>query len=118
VLLLENSSTDRALSFACQADIMKFCNDVPLGSGRQLQCLLSYNEKSLTAQCSKMLRTRKELWGDVSKVDGVADLTRHIQKSNNSIYIITVLLLILCVMFIAGCVCRPYVRYNRLSKYK
>ncbi|CAF0753061.1 unnamed protein product [Didymodactylos carnosus] len=58
---------DRALASTCQVDIMKYCNDIPLGKGKQLQCLLTYADKSLTKECSKMLKKRKELW-DLSGV--------------------------------------------------
>ncbi|CAF1086846.1 unnamed protein product [Adineta steineri] len=108
---------DRALAFACQTDILKYCNDIPIGSGKQLQCLLNMG-KSVTTQCQNMLKQRQELWGEISNVDGVVSLTKEISKSSNNIYLISVILLILCVMFMAGCVCRPYLRYNRVRKYK
>ncbi|CAF4384070.1 unnamed protein product [Rotaria sp. Silwood2] len=108
---------DRALAFACQADVLKYCNDIPIGSGKQLQCLLSMG-KSVTSQCQNILLKRQELWKSVSKLNGVADLTEQIRKSNNSFYLFSVILLILCVMFMAGCICRPYVRYSRVRKYK
>ncbi|CAF3848511.1 unnamed protein product [Rotaria sp. Silwood1] len=108
---------DRALSFACQADVLKYCNDIPIGSGKQLQCLLGMG-KSVTSQCQSVLQKRQELWQSVSNLNGVADLTEQIRKSNNSFYLFSVILLILCVMFMAGCVCRPYVRYSRVRKFK
>ncbi|UJR21808.1 hypothetical protein I4U23_024886 [Adineta vaga] len=108
---------DRALAFACQADVLKYCNDIPIGSGKQLQCLLNMGN-TVTTQCQNMLKQRQQLWGHISNVDGVASLTKEITKSNNSFYLISIILLILCVMFMAGCVCRPYVRYNRVRKYK
>ncbi|CAF3796085.1 unnamed protein product, partial [Rotaria sordida] len=108
---------DRALAFACQADVLKYCNDIPIGSGKQLKCLLSMG-KSVTSQCQAILQKRQELWESVSNVQGVADLTEHIRKSNNSFYLFSVILLILCIMFMAGCICRPYVRYSRVRKYK
>jgi hypothetical protein len=51
-------------------------------------------------------------------VEGVSDIAEKIRNSNNSLYLFSVILLILCVMFMAGCVCRPFVRYNRVRKYK
>ncbi len=48
----------------------------------------------------------------------VGDIAEKIRNSNNSVYLLSVILLILCVMFMAGCVCRPYLRYNRVRKYK
>ncbi|CAF3401610.1 unnamed protein product [Rotaria socialis] len=108
---------DRALSFACQADVLKYCNDIPIGSGKQLQCLLSMG-KSVTSQCQSVLEKRRELWKSVPNVNGVVELANEIRKSNNSFYLFSVILLILCVMFMAGCACRPYVRYSRVRKYK
>lgn len=61
---------DRALSFACQADISKYCIDIPIGSGKQLQCLLSMR-KSVTPQCANMLKKRQELWNSVSLIIGI-----------------------------------------------
>ena len=56
---------DRALAFSCQTDIFKYCNDIPIGSGKQLQCLLNM-KSTVTPQCQKMLRQRQELWNSVS----------------------------------------------------
>lgn len=56
---------DRALAFSCQTDILKSCNDIPIGSGKQLQCLLNM-KSTVTPQCQKMLRQRQELWDLVS----------------------------------------------------
>lgn len=114
---LADIHVDRALAFACQGDVLKYCNDIPIGSGKQLQCLLSMG-KSVTSQCQSILTKRQELWNSVSNVDGVVELTNQIRKSNNSIYLFTIILLIFCVMFMAGCICRPYMRYNRVRKYK
>ena len=114
------------------------------GSGKQLQCLLSTG-KFVTAQCREMLKKRQELWKSVrstdvnmhsssaleletslirlsllqvSNVEGVGDIAREIRKSNNSTYLFSAVLLIFCVMFMAGCACRPYVRYSRVRKHK
>ena len=54
----------------------------------------------------------------VSNFEGVADIAREIRKSNNSTYLFSAVLLIFCVMFMAGCACRPYVRYSRVRKSK
>ncbi len=59
---------DRALAFSCQADILKYCNDIPIGSGKQLQCLLNM-QKSVTPECQKMLHDREELWSSVSLIN-------------------------------------------------
>ncbi|CAF0964461.1 unnamed protein product [Didymodactylos carnosus] len=110
---------DRALAFACRADISRYCNDIPLGKGKQLQCLLSYADKSLTKDCTTVLNTRKELWKK-SEVNGIHDMMKTMGKSNNSTYLFAICILILFTMFCAGCVCRniPYTKYSRLNKYK
>jgi Golgi apparatus protein 1 len=64
---------DRALAFSCQADILKYCNDIPIGSGKQLQCLLNM-QKSVTPQCQKMLQDREELWNSV--IDSILSIIR------------------------------------------
>jgi Golgi apparatus protein 1 len=73
---------DPGLFMACQADILKYCNDIPignkillnkffcsifvyLGSGKQLQCLLKIS-KSMTKSCKDALSKRQELWSGVS----------------------------------------------------
>lgn len=69
---------DRALAFACQADITKYCIDIPIGSGKQLQCLISMG-KSVTPQCANMLLKRKELWDSVSLLILIIDM--HTKKN-------------------------------------
>ncbi|CAF4176754.1 unnamed protein product [Rotaria sordida] len=107
---------DRALTFACQADLLKYCNDIPIGSGKQLQCLLSMG-KSVTSQCQTILQKRQELWEFISNVTNVVDLTEQIRKSNNSLYQFIVILLILCTVFMAGCMYGRSVRYNPIMNY-
>lgn len=108
---------DRALAFACQADLLKYCNDIPIGSGKQLQCLINM-QKSVTQQCQKVLNQRKDLWKTISQVDDISEVVETIRKSEHSGYLLSVILIVACVLFIAGCVCRPYLRYNRVRKYK
>jgi hypothetical protein len=75
-------------------------------------------KQTVTAQCKSMLQKRQELWKSVSQVENVMEIAETIRKSNNSLYLFSVILLILCAMFMAGCVCRPYMRYSRVRKYK
>ena len=65
---------DRALAFACQADIFKYCNDIPIGSGKQLQCLINMG-KAVTSQCQTMLSKRQELWKSVSDEKRTRDMS-------------------------------------------
>jgi Golgi apparatus protein 1 len=68
---------DPSLLATCQADVLKFCNDIPMGkriyttrafftitivgSGKQLQCLLK-NKRALVKPCKELLSKRQELW--------------------------------------------------------
>ncbi|CAF3923404.1 unnamed protein product, partial [Rotaria sordida] len=107
---------DRALAFACQADVLKYCNDIPIGSGKQLKCLLSMG-KSVTSQCQAMLQKRQELWESGSNVNSVVDLTEQIRKSKSSLYQFIVILLILCTVFMAGRIYGRNERYNPIMNY-
>ncbi|CAF4156398.1 unnamed protein product, partial [Rotaria sordida] len=107
---------DHALAFACQADVLKYCNDIPIGSGKQVQCLFNMG-KSVTSQCQNILQKRQELWKSISNVNNVVDLTEQIRKSNNSSYEFIVILVILCTVFMAGCICGRNVRYNPIMNY-
>jgi len=108
---------DQALTIACQADIFKYCNDIPMGGGKQLQCLLKMR-RSVTNACKKILFKRQELWSSISDIDDIDDLARHIVYSENNRYLYSIILSIVVVIFLAGCVCRPCFRYRRVSKYK
>ncbi|CAF3645191.1 unnamed protein product [Rotaria sordida] len=109
--------TDSALSTACQFDILKYCNDIPIGSGKQLKCLIK-QKNSVSSSCRSILLKRQELWKSISHIDDIDDLARQIVDSNNQIYIYAVILTILFFIFIAGCLCRPCVRYRRMQGYK
>ncbi|CAF3593466.1 unnamed protein product, partial [Rotaria socialis] len=73
---------DRALSFACQADVLKYCNDIPIGNRKQLQCLLSMG-KSVTSQCRSILEKRRELWESMYNVHDVIELSNRVLSSPN-----------------------------------
>ncbi|CAF1437662.1 unnamed protein product [Adineta steineri] len=107
---------DPGLLITCQADILKYCNDVPIGSGKQLQCLLR-TKKPVSKSCKDMLSKRQELWSSISDVDNIGDLTKHIINSKNNVYLYGILFIILSVIFLTGCVSRPCIRYRRVSKY-
>ncbi|CAF3958813.1 unnamed protein product, partial [Rotaria sp. Silwood2] len=108
---------DSALSSACQFDIIKYCNDVPIGSGKQLQCLIK-KSKSVTKACQSILSKRQELWRSISHVDDIDDLARQIVNSDNKVYFYAVIIAVLFVIFIIGCLCRPCFRYRRMKNYK
>ncbi|CAF1437679.1 unnamed protein product, partial [Adineta steineri] len=56
---------DQALVAVCQTDVLKYCNDIPIGSGKQLQCLLNMRD-FISNQCQNMLKQRQELWEEVN----------------------------------------------------
>jgi Golgi apparatus protein 1 len=73
---------DQVLAIACQTDVLRYCNDIPigrkifyleilfniyryLGGGKQLQCLVRLRE-SVTKTCRNILSKRQELWSSVS----------------------------------------------------
>ncbi|CAF3536870.1 unnamed protein product [Rotaria socialis] len=108
---------DPALSTACQVDILKYCNDVPIGSGKQLNCLIQMS-KSVTPYCKSMLLKRQELWDSISRIDDLEDLTREISKSTNNVYLYAAIISILFVIFLAGCCSRRCIRVRRVQKYQ
>ncbi|CAF4720327.1 unnamed protein product [Rotaria sp. Silwood1] len=108
---------DSALASACQVDILQYCNDVPIGSGKQLKCLIK-KSKSVSNSCRSVLLKRQELWRSVSHVDDIDDLAKLIANSHNQIYLYAVIFTILFVIFLAGCLCRPCIRSRHMQKYK
>lgn len=56
---------DEGLTTACRTDIFRYCNDIPIGGGKQLQCLIKLG-KSLSNACRTVLTKRQELWHNVS----------------------------------------------------
>lgn len=56
---------DEGLTTACRTDLLKYCNDIPIGGGKQLQCLIK-SGKSLSSACQTALAKRQELWHNVS----------------------------------------------------
>lgn len=56
---------DQVLTMACRTDVLKYCNDIPMGDGKQLQCLIKLG-KSMSSSCQDVLAKRQELWRNVS----------------------------------------------------
>ncbi|CAF4446033.1 unnamed protein product, partial [Rotaria sp. Silwood2] len=108
---------DRALALECQADVLKYCNDIPIGSRNQLQCLLNM-KKFLTKQCQNILQKRQALLKSVSNISDTVELTERIENSSNNFYLFSIILLISCVIFMADFMYGSRVRYNRIINYE
>ncbi|CAF1219022.1 unnamed protein product [Rotaria magnacalcarata] len=100
---------DRALSFACQVDVLKYCNDIPIGSGKQLQCLLSMG-KSVTSECQNILEKRRELWQSVYNAYGVSGLASPVLRSTNNGHCLRSILLFSSFIIMTGLIYCAYVQ--------
>jgi len=104
---------DHELSQLCSSDLAKFCSDVAPGSSQHLKCLLdakTSKKNKLSERCSEALSSRNELWKMAQVEDtltGLNDLAYLVSSSENKSYLLSVFSLIIFMVFILGCVCRP-----------
>ena len=90
----------------------------------ELKCLLEVknNQKNkLSESCDDTLTTRKELWdlANVSEsINGISDLKRLINESENRSYLIFIMFSIIAIVFMLGCLCRKSLGRARIDKMK
>lgn len=116
---------DHELSQLCSSDLARFCSDIAPGSSQHLKCLLDAKmsaKNKLTERCAEALNNRNQLWKMAQVEDtltGLNDIAHLVSVSGNRSYLLSVISLIIFMVFIMGCVCRPAVfRYSRLNKIK
>lgn len=116
---------DHELSQLCSSDLARFCSEVAPGSSQHLKCLLdakSNKKNKLTERCSEALASRNQLWKMAQVEDtltGFNDLAYLINASENRSYLLSVFTLLIFMVFVLGCVCRPAIfGRNRRDKLK
>ncbi|XP_064414423.1 Golgi apparatus protein 1 [Latimeria chalumnae] len=102
---------DPVLHTACALDIKHHCGSILPGRGRQMSCLMEALEDKrirLQPECKKRLQDRIEMWSYAAKVapaEGFNDLAVQVMTSPSKNYILSVVAMGLCVLFLAGLLC-------------
>ena len=135
---------DPLLFDACQADLKALCEGVPLGFGKQMNCLLAGLEDTtghmrLTEECAKQLRERRELWqmadadrdgaggaggwggaGGQPLVGNVHQLAQSVAHSPARTSLLAFLAVLVALIFLCGLCCGrlPCARAVRAVRYR
>uniref|UniRef100_A0A667ZTR0 Golgi apparatus protein 1 n=1 Tax=Myripristis murdjan TaxID=586833 RepID=A0A667ZTR0_9TELE len=102
---------DPVLHTACALDLKHHCAAIPPGRGRQMSCLIeALQDKRIRLQpeCKKRLQDRIEMWSYAAKVapaEGFLDLVLQVMASPSKNYMILVLALSVCMLFLVGLLC-------------
>nr|XP_020653513.1 Golgi apparatus protein 1 [Pogona vitticeps] len=102
---------DPVLHTACALDIKHHCAAIPPGRGRQMSCLMEALEDKrvrLQPECKKRLNDRIEMWSYAAKVapaEGLSDLAAQVMTSPSKNYILTMMSVSICVLFLIGLMC-------------
>ncbi|XP_067905765.1 Golgi apparatus protein 1-like isoform X2 [Heterodontus francisci] len=102
---------DPVLHAACGLDIKHQCASIQPGKGRQMSCLLeALEDKTVRLQpdCKKRLQDRLEMWSYAAKVapaEGFADLAYQVMSSPSKNYLMGLLALGVCILFLLGMTC-------------
>ncbi|KAE9535287.1 hypothetical protein AGLY_008020 [Aphis glycines] len=117
-------NVDPLLQRACFLDITKYCDEVPQGAGRHLQCLQSVVQsktKTLSAKCHDMLLQRMEMFKNAKALiypESLQQLYGQVAKSPSKKYLIVVLFTFMGLIFIVGLFCGRVSRRSAISKKK
>ncbi|XP_072403853.1 Golgi apparatus protein 1 isoform X1 [Chiloscyllium punctatum] len=102
---------DPVLHAACGLDIKHQCASIQPGKGRQMSCLLeALEDKTVRLQpdCKKRLQDRLEMWSYAARVapaEGFADLAYQVMASPSKNYLMGLLALGVCILFLLGMTC-------------
>ncbi|XP_028812519.1 Golgi apparatus protein 1b isoform X2 [Denticeps clupeoides] len=103
---------DPVLHTACALDLKHHCAAIPPGRGRQMSCLLDALEDKrirLQPECKKRMQDRIDMWGYAAKVtrtaDGFVDLAARVLQSPSKNYILLMIALAVCMLFLIGLLC-------------
>ncbi|KAJ8343375.1 hypothetical protein SKAU_G00307040 [Synaphobranchus kaupii] len=102
---------DPVLHTACALDIKHHCAAIPPGRGRQMSCLmeaLADKRVRLQPECKKRLQDRIDMWSYAAKVapaDGFSDLAMQVMASPSKNYILFMIALGVCILFLVGLLC-------------
>uniref|UniRef100_A0A8C8LNX2 Golgi apparatus protein 1 n=1 Tax=Oncorhynchus tshawytscha TaxID=74940 RepID=A0A8C8LNX2_ONCTS len=102
---------DPVLHTACALDIKHQCAAIPPGRGRQMSCLMEALQDKrvrLQPECKKRLQDRIDMWSYAAKVapaEGFSDLAMQVMTSPSKTYILAMIGLSLCILFLFGLLC-------------
>ncbi|MEQ2224351.1 glycogenin glucosyltransferase glg1 [Ilyodon furcidens] len=102
---------DPVLHTACALDLKHHCAAITPGRGRQMSCLMeALQDKRIRLQpeCKKRLQDRIDMWGYAAKVapaEGFSDLAVQVMTSPSKNYILVMIALSVCVLFLVGLLC-------------
>uniref|UniRef100_A0A8C9WD07 Golgi apparatus protein 1 n=1 Tax=Scleropages formosus TaxID=113540 RepID=A0A8C9WD07_SCLFO len=102
---------DPVLHTACALDIKHHCAAILPGRGRQMSCLmeaLGDKRVRLQPECKKRLQDRIDMWSYAAKVapaEGFSDLAMQVMISPSKNYILFMIALCVCVLFMVGLLC-------------
>ncbi|CAB1331547.1 unnamed protein product, partial [Coregonus sp. 'balchen'] len=102
---------DPVLHTACALDIKHHCAAIPPGRGRQMSCLMEALQDKrvrLQPECKKRLQDRIDMWSYAAKVapaEGFSDLAMQVMTSPSKTYILAMIGLSVCVLFLFGLLC-------------
>uniref|UniRef100_A0A8C4HKZ5 Golgi apparatus protein 1 n=1 Tax=Dicentrarchus labrax TaxID=13489 RepID=A0A8C4HKZ5_DICLA len=102
---------DPVLHTACALDLKHHCAAITPGRGRQMSCLMEALQDKrvrLQPECKKRLQDRIDMWSYAAKVapaEGFSDLAVQVMTSPSKNYILLMIALSVCVLFLVGLLC-------------
>uniref|UniRef100_A0A096MG29 Golgi apparatus protein 1 n=1 Tax=Poecilia formosa TaxID=48698 RepID=A0A096MG29_POEFO len=102
---------DPVLHTACALDLKHHCAAITPGRGRQMSCLMeALQDKRIRLQpeCKKRLQDRIDMWSYAAKVapaEGFSDLAVQVMTSPSKNYILLMMALSVCILFLVGLLC-------------
>uniref|UniRef100_A0A8C4ZRL3 Golgi apparatus protein 1 n=1 Tax=Gadus morhua TaxID=8049 RepID=A0A8C4ZRL3_GADMO len=102
---------DPVLHTACALDLKHHCAAITPGRGRQMSCLMEALQDKrvrLQPECKKRLQDRIDMWSYAAKVapaEGFSDLAMQVMTSPSKNYILFMIAVGVCVLFLVGLLC-------------
>ncbi|CAL8352811.1 unnamed protein product [Merluccius merluccius] len=102
---------DPVLHTACALDLKHHCAAITPGRGRQMSCLMEALQDKrvrLQPECRKRLQDRIDMWSYAAKVapaEGFSDLAMQVMTSPSKNYILLMIAVSVCVLFLVGLLC-------------
>uniref|UniRef100_A0A8B9KLC0 Golgi apparatus protein 1 n=1 Tax=Astyanax mexicanus TaxID=7994 RepID=A0A8B9KLC0_ASTMX len=102
---------DPVLHTACALDLKHHCAAITPGRGRQMSCLMEALQDKrvrLQPECKKRLQDRIDMWSYAAKVapaEGFSDLAVQVMTSPSKNYILFMIVLAICTLFLVGLLC-------------
>uniref|UniRef100_A0A8C9Z5T9 Golgi apparatus protein 1 n=1 Tax=Sander lucioperca TaxID=283035 RepID=A0A8C9Z5T9_SANLU len=102
---------DPVLHTACALDLKHHCAAITPGRGRQMSCLIEALQDKrvrLQPECKKRLQDRIDMWSYAAKVapaEGFSDLAVQVMTSPSKDYILLMIALSVCILFLVGLLC-------------